>query len=414
MQKKIILASILLTIFLDFFNLGLIYPIFTAMIFEGMGDIISANADDFQKNTLYGFLISAFPFGQFLGAPVIGQLSDHFGRRKLLLISLIGTVAALFICSFGVYFSNLSILFLGRLFGGLMAGNMTLAYASLADFSSPEDKIKNFALIPLVTGLGFVIGPYLAGILGNPGTYTWSGPTVPFTLAAILSFLNFLLVYAKFPETSLPRIQTKLMNCFFSSLANLWKAFRKTSLRPYLFILFFMISTNFVFVQFIGSFAIERFHIDLTQIGYLYATLGISVAFGHMFLTRNLAAYFLPVTALKWSLIIAVGLILGLVFIQAFIWVHVLGFFIMCTFAVAYTNAMAIVSNQAPQDQQGEVMGVAVSIQSCAEFLPASLIGMIAFLSEALPLIAAMLFAIFSLLILSSTEKLRKLLAKGT
>jgi DHA1 family tetracycline resistance protein-like MFS transporter len=400
MRKGLILAIIFFTIFLDFFNLGLIYPIFTSLVFEGNGNLISLDSSEFYKNTIFGILVASFPFGQFLGSPGIGYLSDQYGRRKLLILSLIGTVVTLSICALSVIFSNLYILLLGRFLGGLMAGNMTIAYASLADFSSPEEKVKNFALIPLVTGIGFAGGPYLAGILANPDTHMLAGPALPFTFATLLALVNLTLVFWKFPETSSMEQKGNVIKSFALSMARLGKAFQKVSLRPYLWVLLLMISSNFVFVQFVGPFAIDRFNFNITEIGYLYANIGISVSLGHIFLTRKLANRCSPEYALKWSLICLSLLITMLLLSNQVMILHALTFLVMLACAVAYTNSMALVSNQANKDQQGEIMGIAVSIQSCAEFLPATLLGLIAFISQTLPLFTAALLAGSAYLIL--------------
>lgn len=403
MKKYFTLAAIFFTIFLDFFNLGLIYPIFTSLIFEGNGGLVSVSTSDFYKNVCFGLLISSFPFGQFLGAPIIGQLSDRSGRRKLLILSLIGTVATLLICGLGVLFSSLFILLLGRFAGGLMAGNMTLAYASLSDFSTQEEKVKNFALIPLATGLGFAFGPFFAGTLANPEFHALAGPALPFFLAAFLALVNLGLVVWKFPETSTPKKETK---GYLSSFSSLGRAFRQPSIRPYLFILFLMVSSNFLFVQFVGPFAIDRLHIGVTEVGYLYANIGIAVALGHLFLTRRLADHFSSEKALMGSLLCLGVLLIGLLFSHGIISLHILTFCIMLACAVAYTNSMALVSNQAPSESQGEIMGVAVSIQSCSEFLPAVLFGFVASIAQGIPLAAAALFAALAYLILARASSI--------
>lgn len=402
MKKSFILAAIFFTIFLDFFNLGLIYPLFTSLVFEGNGELIALNSSEFFKTAIFGFLISSFPFGQFLGAPIIGQLSDQYGRRKLLILSLIGTVATLFICALGVLFSNLFILLLGRFIGGLMAGNMTLAYASLADFSSQEEKVKNFALIPLATGMGFAFGPYLAGVLANPETHALAGPALPFIFATLLAFVNLILVLWKFPETFSSQPSHNQKRNYFLSINNLWKALQQTSLRPYLWILFLMISSNLLFVQFVGPFAIDRFQFNVTEVGYLYANIGIAVASGHLFLTRRLANHLSPEQALIGSLLGLSASLVILLFSYNSVSLHLVTFLIMLACAVAYTNSMTLVSNQASKEQQGEIMGIAVSIQSCSEFLPAAILGLIAFLSQAIPLLAAALCAACSYFILRS------------
>jgi len=401
MNRRFIFAAILLTIFLDFFNLGLIYPIFSSIVFEGASGLLALDASEFHKNVIFGTLIAAFPFGQFLGAPVIGQLSDEHGRRKLLLFSLMGTIATLLVSAVGVHWSLLPVLLLGRLAGGLMAGNMTIAYASLADFSSEKDKVKNFALIPLVIGAGFSLGPGLAGILAE------ISPAFPFIVAAVFSSINLALVAWKFPHTA--PVQKEKETRFYAGLANISKAFRQNALRPYFWVLFFMIASNMVFCQFIGPFAIERFHINVVEVGYLYANIGISVALGHLFLTPRLANYFSSQASLTASLIALAALLVLVVFSWNMAMLHLATVFVMLACAVAYTNAMALVSNQGGKEQQGEIMGIAVSVQSCAEFLPASIVGLIAALSQNIPILMAALFAAGSYAVLLPLAKKMKL-----
>lgn len=389
-MRKIILITLFFTLFLDFFNLGLIYPLFTSLIFEGSGSL-------FYKNALFGLLISAFPFGQFLGAPIIGLLSDQQGRRKLLLLTLCGTAAALFFCAMAVWVSSLTLLVLSRFAGGLMAGNLTLAYAALADFSRETEKVKNFALIPLATGLGFSFGPYAAGLLSNPDSFPIAGPALPFFAAALLTLINFALVLWRFPETIAPKGKAKLWNGYLKSFKN----FGANFMEPTLIILFLMLSANLLFVQFVGPLAIERFSFSVTEVGYLYANIGLALAFGHTFITRRLADYFLPETALKGGLLLLSALLIGLLFVNGALLLHLLTFSIMIACAIAYTNAMALISNRAALEKQGEIMGAAVSVQSLAEFLPALLLGLVAALSQALPLLMAACFAALALILLN-------------
>lgn len=400
MHKKLVLTVVFLTIFLDFFNLGLIYPIFTSLIFEGNGEFITTNSSDFFKNSVFGLLIAAFPFGQFIGAPIIGQLSDQYGRRKLLTLSLIGTALTLFICALGVLFSSLIFLLLGRLTGGLMAGNMTLAYASLADFSTTENKVRNFALIPLATGLGFALGPYLAGILANPDTHAWAGPALPFLVAVLFALINLALCIWKFPETLTRKTYSFSLNTYLMGFKKLSRALKNWALLPYLGILFLMLSSNLVFIQFLGPFAIDRFKINVTEVGYLYANVGFAVAIGHLFLTRTLAKAVSSEKALVGSLVSLGILLIALVFSNSLLMLHLLAFVVMLACAVAYTNSMALISNQACKDTQGEIMGVAVSVQSCAEFLPAAILGFVAFISQAIPISVAAICAFAAYFIL--------------
>lgn len=383
--RRLILTTILLTIFLDFFNLGLIYPIFSSLIFEG-NSLFASDVSEFHKNVFFGVLVAAFPFGQLFGAPIIGQLSDFYGRRKLLVFSLIGTVLTLFICSLAVFYSFAWLLFLGRFAGGLMAGNMALAYASLADFSSENDKTRNFALVPFTASAGFALGPFLSGILANQNAHTWAGPELPFLIAAFFSLINLGLVIKAFPRT-FQKTEKKSVKSIFWGILNLWHVLRNPKIGVYLLVLFLMISANFLFVQFIGPHATEKFHIDVTGVGYLYTNVGLGAALGNLFLTRYLARHFSPEKALAGSLIALTILLITLVFSPNLIILHIISFLIMLACAIGYTNSMTMVSNLAAKDKQGEMMGIAVSIQNCSEFLPAFLVGFIAVFSENIPML---------------------------
>lgn len=402
--NRFALLSILLVIFLDFFNLGLIYPIFSSLIFEGSA-LVPSNASELYKNGLFGTLIAVFPFGQFFGAPIIGQLSDHYGRKKLLVFSLVGTVFTLLLGALGLFLTSMITLLLARFIGGLMAGNLTLAYATLADFSSEKDKVRNFALLPFTASAGFALGPLLSGLLTNPQISPWPNPLLPFLVAALFSLVNLLLVMGKFPETFIP-LSGKQQIKFYTGITNLSKIFRKTRHRPYLWMLFLMISANFLFVQFAGPFATEKFHLTITGLSYLYTNIGLGAALGNLFLTRYLAHYFSAENAFAKGLIALFVLLIVFIFSYNIAMVHIMTFLIMLACAIGYTNSMALVSNLERKEKQGEMMGIAVSLQSCAEFLPAFLVGFVASLSENIAIITAAGCAAVSFIILRSLKEL--------
>lgn len=406
MNKRFTLSIIFLTIALDFFNLGLIFPIFSSMVFEGNGQLVSVDASEFHKNALFGILISVFAVGQFLGAPVLGKLSDTYGRRKLLVLTLFGAVATLLLCAVGIIMESIALLLIGRFVGGLMAGNMTLAYASLADLSAPEEKVRNFSLVPLATGVGFAGGPYVAGMMADWYADLFGGPALPFFLAAILSLVNLALAAWKFPESS-AKVEHRLpiLDGFTAGLRNITQFIRPNRMRPYFWILFLMISANLVFCQFVGPFAIEKFKINIRELGYLYANIGVSVALGHLFLTRKLGAYLSLESTLAGSLLCLSLLLVAVFIVPSLLLLHLITFLVMLACAVAYTNAMALVSNQATSDIQGETMGIAVSIQSCAEFLPAALLGLVASLLVGLPILVASVLSLLAFVILTNDRK---------
>lgn len=408
MNRRLILSIIFLTIALDFFNLGLIFPIFSALIFEGNGGLVPVDASEFYKNSLFGIMMAAFPMGQFFGAPVLGRLSDSYCRRTLLMLSLVGAVATAISCAAGIALESISLLLIGRFLGGLMAGNMTLAYASLAEISPPEEKVRNFSLIPLATGVGFAMGPYIAALLIEE--YSLG---MPFIVAGVLSLINLILVAWKFPASTGLKNKQPLLDGFIAGLTNITKMVRPNPLRPYFFILFMTISANFVFVQFLGPLVIEKFDFSIIDLGYLYANMGISVCLGHLLVNRRLSKYLSVEKALRGSLVFLAVLLVAIVFVSSFVLIHAFTAMIMFAFAVSYTNAMTLVSNKASKDEQGETMGIAISVQSLSEFLPAAVLGLVAAFFLGLPILAAALMTIVGGTLLSCMNRRPEYLHRG-
>ena len=120
--------------------------------------ILQANASIVMRDLFYSLTLGLFGLGMFVGAPILGDLSDQLGRKKVLLICLLGTSAAFAVSALGISLHNVWILMAGRLFGGLMAGSMPIAQAAIIDISSNEDKIKNISLITFALCFGFALG----------------------------------------------------------------------------------------------------------------------------------------------------------------------------------------------------------------------------------------------------------------
>ncbi len=128
--------------------------------------------------------------------------------------------------------------------------------------------------------------------------------------------------------------------------------------------------------------------------------MGLGAALGNLFLTRQLARFLSPEKALAWGLVSLAIFLIALIFSPNIIILHIFSFLVMLACTVGYTNAMALVSNLANNEKQGEMMGIAVSIQNCSEFLPAFLVGFVAAISENIPMLIAALFAISCYVIL--------------
>jgi len=176
---------------------------------------------------IYGILGAMYPFFQFIGAPILGRLSDRIGRKKVLVISQAGTFVAwtLFLIALilpetelwssdseftGSYMMTLPLilLFLARIFDGFTGGNVSVANAYLSDISTDEDRDKNFGMMGASTSLGFVLGPAVAGILAS----TFLGEILPIILAAIISLIAILVIFIRLPESNPCMVDTGDLN----------------------------------------------------------------------------------------------------------------------------------------------------------------------------------------------------------
>jgi DHA1 family tetracycline resistance protein-like MFS transporter len=177
---------VLSTLLIDMIGFGIIIPVMPGLIQELTHGSVSLAA------TYGGWLLAAYSITQFLSSPVVGGLSDRFGRRPVLLASLFGfTIDYLFLA----VAPTIGWLFVGRIIAGIMGASFTTASAYIADISTPQNRAQNFGMIGAVFGLGFIIGPVIGGFLGD------IGPRMPFIVTAMLTALNFIYGWFFLPES---------------------------------------------------------------------------------------------------------------------------------------------------------------------------------------------------------------------
>jgi DHA1 family tetracycline resistance protein-like MFS transporter len=188
MQRTASITFILITILINVMGLGLIIPVLPKLIEQLAGGV--------QAGSLYnGVFIAIYALMQFLFAPVLGALSDRYGRRPILLLALLGTVIDYLVSALT---QSLGVLLIARIVAGALGASFSTANAYIADVSKPEDRAKNFGLIGAVFGLGFILGPAIGGLLGNADI------RLPFYFAAGIAFLNLLYGYFILPESLKP------------------------------------------------------------------------------------------------------------------------------------------------------------------------------------------------------------------
>lgn len=194
-KKKAALAFILVTLFIDILGIGIIIPVLPELIEHFVGGNTSL------AGWYVGVIGASYALMQFLCAPIMGALSDRFGRRPVLLAALFGLGVDFLIQGFA---PNIRWLFVGRLLAGAMGASITTANAYIADISTPETRARNFGFVGMMFGLGFIIGPSLGGVLGGVNL------RLPFFTAAGLALINWLYGFFVLPESLLPENRNSL------------------------------------------------------------------------------------------------------------------------------------------------------------------------------------------------------------
>ncbi len=381
------LFPLLLTIFLDVVGLGIAIPILAILFIGETQSILPSTIDPRLRPLLYGVLIAAYPFAQFFGAPILGALSDHRGRKKLLLLSLAGTAVGYALFAVGILMRSIPLLLCSRLIDGFTGGNISIAQSAMADTNDRDSKTRAFGLMGMTFGLGFILGPMLGGVLADPSIVSWFSPAVPFWFATLLTLINMLLLQTFFHETLHTRVRTKVTA--LTGIRNVRKAFTTPGLRLIFGVLFlFFLGTN-IFHQFFQIYLVQRFSFDQGDIGLVFGYIGFCIAVAQGVIVRPVSRHFTPTQVLRVS-IAGVGLVLPLLLLSTNpAWLVVILPFTALFQGLTFPNATALVSNMTGKESQGEGLGLNQSIQAFSQMLPPIFAGAVAFLHPNLPIIAA-------------------------
>ncbi|HKS37968.1 MAG TPA: TCR/Tet family MFS transporter [Verrucomicrobiae bacterium] len=352
-SRKPALGFIFVTLFLDILGIGLIIPILPKLIEQLSGGDIS------DASSIYGWLAALYSLMQFLCAPVLGSLSDRFGRRPVILGSLFGSGLDYLLLAFA---PSIPWFFVGRVVSGITGANITAASAYIADVSPPEKRAGNFGLIGAAFGLGFIAGPALGGLLGEIGL------RVPFLAAAGVTLLNWLYGVFVLPE-SLPREQRRPFDWSRANPVGSLAALNRYPVVLGLTATYFLFNlAHQVFPSTWVLYTDKRYHWTSAQVGGSLAIVGIMAAIVQGGLARRI------VPALGERRAIVVGLINGTVFMASYGlatqgWMVCVLIIVGSFGAVANPALQGLVSRQVPLNEQGALQGALNSLNSLAGIL---------------------------------------------
>lgn len=377
-------APLLLILFIDGMGLGLVFPILNNLIIDPSSHFIAANLSEAARNTTFGIIVAVFMLSWFLGAPYLGDLSDNIGRKKSLMICLIGAAIGYLVSGIGVSFNSLTLLIMGRLVAGFTSGSQPIAQAAIVDLSSSEDKTRNISFILLALSLGFIFGPLIGGLLSNSALVSWFNFSLPFYFATAISLLNAVLLKFFFKESFIEKGKVKIK--LYRAITIFASAFQHPRVRALSIIFFIMVFGWSSFYTFISMFLLKKFHYTAFDITLFMACMGIGFGIGNGFLSNLLAKrYDHRLTVTTTLFLSSIGIFI-IVFSQSLLltWVCIIP--IASLVSAANALILTIFSNQVDETSQGWIMGITGAIMALTFGINSLLVGSLSTLSVNVPL----------------------------
>lgn len=349
-KKSAAIGFIFITMLIDITGWGIIIPVIPKLIQELIHDDVSEAAK------IGGWIAFAYAITQFIFAPIIGNLSDKFGRRPIILISLFAFGLDYILLALA---PNITWLFIGRIIAGISGASITTASAYIADVSTPENRAKNFGMIGAAFGLGFIIGPVIGGLLGQFGS------RVPFYAAAVLCLLNFLYGYFILPE-SLPEHNRREFNLKRANPIGAFMNLRKyPQLIGLVISIFLLYTASHAVHSNWGYYTIYKFNWDEKMIGLSLGAIGLLVGLVQGLLIR----WVNPRLGNEKSVYVGMalytfGMLLFALATES--WMLFVFLIPYCLGGIAGPAMQSLISGQVPPNEQGEIQGTLSSLMSAS------------------------------------------------
>jgi len=345
------IGFIIATIFIDAIGFGIIMPVLPQLVMEvGRLDL----AEAIEVGAWIGLVMAV---ATFLASPLLGNLSDRFGRRRVLLLALAGLATDYALL---VIVDTLPWLFVARALSGLFGGSYAAAQAAIADVTRPQERARNFGFVGAAFGVGFVVGPAIGGFLGE------IGPRAPFVAAALLAAANMIYGALIFPET-LPPDRRRAFDWRRANPLGAWQAMRALpGMGGVALVLLLWQIASLVYPMTWSFYCIAQLGWTPGMIGASLAAVGVMIALGQTVVVGPAVARFGERDAATLGLLVAVAIFVGFAFVRT-TWGAFLLLMPVALQSPVQPALMAMMSRRATADTQGEVQGISAMVMGLGQ-----------------------------------------------
>jgi DHA1 family tetracycline resistance protein-like MFS transporter len=362
MQKKVLIV-LFSTLLLDMIGIGMLVPILPVLFTDPSSPSFLLHGYSVEAQYfMAGLLTALFGLMQFIASPILGELSDAYGRKRLLTLGVAVLAVSQLIFGFGIEIASLWLLLVSRMVAGLAGANFSIAQAAIADVSAPNERAKNFGLIGAAFGIGFILGPLLGGFIAEVA----HNAAAPFWFAGILGIINVLFISLMLPETHKSMSGTHHFH-MLKGIHNIRDAFRDRDARPvYLTNFLYMCGFSF-FVSFIGVLLVAKFHFSESAIGTFFGAVGAWMVVTQLFLLRLVAGQYSERAILRYTILLVGASIALYPFMPNAFWLYVLLPITAVPQGLSFANLGALVSKSVSPEKQGAALGINGSLMAFSQ-----------------------------------------------
>ena len=344
------LFSIILVVFIDLLGFSLILP------------LLPYYAKTFNANqTVTGILIASYAVMQLIGAPLLGRLSDRFGRRPVLLLSVFGTFIGFLLLGFA---NALWMLFASRILDGLTGGNLSVAQAYISDVTDEKSRSKGLGMIGAAFGLGFIIGPVTGGLLSQ-----W-GYAVPAFAAAAIALINLVLIYAWLPESLIEEKRSQMTEKRPAvSLNALLVAFQRPFTGSILITRFFFGLAFAIFQTIFSLYALAKFNLTARDTGFVLTYVGVLSVIVQGFLVGRLSSRFREDVLITVSVVLMGISLLGWALAPSVLWLYIIMTPTALSGGLLNTLLSSTLSKAVARQEIGGILGLSAAVESSTRII---------------------------------------------